>query len=160
GRRRASYTAVPVEVPMKPIPLEEVVRLPLPGAAAPHSWRFVGDSHLVWLEAAPGTMIQELRGLELPDGAPTTWVGPSGPVDEAALSVEEKLRRERLRERALGVTTFKLGGGGRTLLVPMGGALWVDRVESGVAKGRGLRELVPAPALDPQLSPDGRRVAF
>jgi dipeptidyl-peptidase-4 len=142
------------------IPLEEVVRLPLPGGGGPHSWRFVGDSHLVWLQATPGSMVQELRGLALPDGAPTTWVGPSRGTDEASLSLEEKLRRERLRERALGVTSFRTGGGGRTLMVPMGGAIWVDRVEGGVATGAGLRELVPAPALDPQLSPDGRRVAF
>ncbi|MEQ1571920.1 MAG: DPP IV N-terminal domain-containing protein, partial [Myxococcota bacterium] len=60
----------------------------------------------------------------------------------------------------LGVTSFRTAAAGRTLLVPRAGELWAERVESGVATGAGLRKVADAPALDPQLSPDGRRVAY
>ncbi|MEQ1570302.1 MAG: S9 family peptidase, partial [Myxococcota bacterium] len=89
---------------MRAIGLEEVVQLPLPGTGGPHGWRFVGDQ-LAWFAPVPGSLVQELRIALLPDGPARPWVGASADTDEASLSLEEKLRRERLRERALGVTS-------------------------------------------------------
>ena len=46
-------------------------------------------------------------------------------TDERALSLEEQLRRERTRQRSVGVTTYQWASRGTRLLVPLGGALLV-----------------------------------
>ncbi|HWO13942.1 MAG TPA: DPP IV N-terminal domain-containing protein [Polyangiaceae bacterium] len=72
------------------------------------------------------------------------------------LSVEERARRERMRQVARGIATFSSDEGGSLLLIPLSGRLFVFERKSGAT-----RELpTPGPALDPRLSPDGRHVAF
>lgn len=144
---------------MRAIPLEEVVRLPAPGGGGPSAFRFLDSRTLAYLEPAPGGVAHELWTLDLRTGERCLRVGAARGLREEGLTLEEQLRRERLRTRAIGVTSFKSGGNGRTLLVPLGGELWAERVESGLATGEGLHR-IEGEALDPALSPDGRRVAF
>jgi len=73
------------------------------------------------------------------------------------LSAEERARRERMRVRATGLTSFELSADGLTILVPFGGRLFVfDRMTGQtheLSTGEGA-------ILDPKLSPDGKRVAY
>jgi dipeptidyl-peptidase-4 len=80
-------------------------------------------------------------------------------VSESKLSLEEQLRRERLRERGLGITRYFWAKDVPTLLVPDSNALYVSnsgqpvRAVATSAKAAG-------PILDPVLSPDGTLVAY
>lgn len=72
------------------------------------------------------------------------------------LSAEEKARRERTRTATRGVVDIDLSRDGRTILVPLGGRLFLVDRASGVARALEL----DGEALDPRLSPDASRVAF
>jgi dipeptidyl-peptidase 4 len=72
------------------------------------------------------------------------------------LSPEEKARRERMRLATRGITAFAASADGGRLIVPLSGRLFlVERA------GGGFRELpTPGTSIDPQISPDGKRVAL
>ncbi len=72
------------------------------------------------------------------------------------LSVEEKARRERMRQVTRGISGFAASEDGSRLLVPLSGRLFVyDRAR------RSPREIrLRGPALAPTLSPDGKLVAL
>ncbi|KAG6504520.1 hypothetical protein ZIOFF_036854 [Zingiber officinale] len=91
-------------------PVKEIVQYPLPVYVAPSSISFIPDGCLIsYLFSPDGTLHCKVFAFEVasqrqelvicsPDG---------GGLDESNLSAEEKLRRERLRERALGVTRYE-----------------------------------------------------
>ncbi|MGE0712963.1 MAG: S9 family peptidase [Planctomycetota bacterium] len=145
----------------EPLTFEEVATYPLPGTAAPTQLRFSPDGgHLTYLFSPGGSLVQELFACEVEGSAPpAACVRPAGEGDtEENLSLEEKLRRERLRERGLGVTRYAWARRADRLVIPLSGAVYV---QDGVAGA--LRELLPAgdhPALDPRLSPDGEWLAY
>ncbi len=72
------------------------------------------------------------------------------------LSTEEKARRERMRLATRGITSFSASEDGSRLLVPLSGRLFV--VDRATAAARELR--AGGNPIDPQISPDGKRVAF
>ena len=88
---------------------------------------------------------------------------------EEQLAPEEKARRERMRQSLRGFTSFELSADGTFLLIPLSGKLYTVNRQSGLST-----ELVPQPeggeagraatssepAIDPQLSPDGKLVAY
>ena len=73
------------------------------------------------------------------------------------LSAEERARRERSRTQTSGIVDLSVSSLGARVLVPIGPRLFVLERESGK-----VRELQPGPGFpfDPQLSPDGKHVAF
>lgn len=144
---------------MTPIPLSDIVRLPFPGTAIPNRLRFVHANTLCFLAPADGSLVQALWSLDLSTGKRTQRLN-RGASSEEQISAEEKLRRERIRERALGITRYQHAAAGRTLLVSLGGEWWVERVREGAALGEGLHKLLEPGALEAQLSPDGTQVAF
>ncbi|KAG6493030.1 hypothetical protein ZIOFF_048003 [Zingiber officinale] len=89
---------------------KEIVHYPLTGYVAPSSISFIPDGHLIsYLFSPDGTLHRKVFAFDvasrrqelvfcLPDG---------GGLDENNLSAEEKLRRERSRERGLGVTRYE-----------------------------------------------------
>lgn len=86
---------------------------------------------------------------------------------EESLSPEEKARRERMRQSLRGFTTYELSRDGSLLLIPFGGKLYtVSRVTGEVVEQTPLgdngqpMDAVGEPAFDPQLSPDGKMVAY
>lgn len=85
---------------------------------------------------------------------------------EESLSPEEKARRERMRQSLRGFTTFELARDGSFLLIPFGGKLYsFSRITSEVVEQAPLNEQGKPieggePAFDPQLSPDGKLVAY
>lgn len=162
----------------EPIPYEEIARRPLPGMAHPVQWSFSPDgSVLTYLHDPEGGLSRRLYALGLP--SPATDGDPPGPAAEVALeagvltdnalSLEQQLRRERARELGLGVTSCSWAAEADALLVPLPDGL---RVVRGLQPGGGPLEVslvLPSDpsawpgageAVAPELSPDGRRVAF
>eukprot|EP00904_Undaria_pinnatifida_P001376 jgi/Undpi1/11239/HiC_scaffold_30.g13537.m1 len=90
-------------------------------------------------------------------------VPPNDGDTEENLSLEEKLRRERQRLHATGVTSFFWSSRGSTSIRIMGNVYVQDGIDSSTlrvvydktAPGNG-----GVGAVDPQMSPDGRLVAF
>lgn len=146
--------------PSSKITLDDVARYPLPGMAIPNTFAFSADDALItYLHSAEGTLTQQLYACDPVTGTTRLLViPPTGGETEETLSLEEKLRRERARSLAVGVTRYALSGQGFRVLVPLNGGINVqDTVDPP------LREIVRgdgAPALDPQFSPDGSAVAY
>lgn len=140
--------------------IEEVARYPRPGTAIPGSLAFApGDQSVTYLFAEDGSLTRQLYAFDIGASTRKQVVNPVGSgVTEDNISLEEKLRRERTRERGLGVTSYAWAQEGGRLLVPVaGGITTMDGVDGTmrvvVAPGA-------APALDAQLSRDGAHVAF
>jgi dipeptidyl-peptidase 4 len=144
----------------RPLTYEDVGTYPLPGTAAPTRVAFSpSGEHLTYLFSGEGSLVQSLYAKPIAGGPATVCVVPPGAGDtEAGLSLEEKLRRERLRERGLGVTRYAWAKDADRLCVPISGAVYVQDGVDGE-----LREVVPKtaqPALDARLSADGEWLAF
>jgi dipeptidyl-peptidase 4 len=72
------------------------------------------------------------------------------------LSVEERARRERVRETAGGIVAYAVDRDARIAALALAGTLFVADLVAG-----GVRELaVPAPVFDPRPDPSGRQIAF
>ncbi|MBL4849750.1 MAG: S9 family peptidase [Planctomycetes bacterium] len=144
----------------RPLTYEDVGTYPLPGMAVPSRVEFSpSGEHLTYLFSGAGSLVQSLYAKPIAGGPAVVCVTPPGTGDtEEGLSLEEKLRRERLRERGLGVTRYGWAKRADRLCVPISGAVYV---QDGVSAP--LRAVVPKaeqPALDPRLSPDGAWLAF
>jgi dipeptidyl-peptidase-4 len=101
----------------------------------------------------------ELFEFDVATGKTRVLLTPEAVLKDAQenLTPEEKARRERQRVSVGGFTTFHLSRDGQTILVPLAGKLYVVRRHGGA-----VRDLKTSPGtlLDPQLSPDGRHVAY
>ncbi|MCE9637612.1 MAG: S9 family peptidase [Planctomycetes bacterium] len=144
--------------------IEDVARYPLPGYALPTAYRFSPDDRTLTFLASPEDGLRlALFGMDPETGVRRILLDPrDGGVREGQVSLEEALRRERLRQRSVGVTSYQWAdrdsAAGLRMLVPLGGALLVKDGPDAPA-----RELIPAggpPAIDARLSPDGSHVAF
>ncbi|MGW8970190.1 alpha/beta fold hydrolase [Streptomyces platensis] len=99
-----------------------------------------------------GRLWQYEDGTERLLADPALLVGAgSGPVPE-----EERLRRERARERSVGVVSYATDDAARLVAFALSGALWAVRTDGGTPFS------VPAagPVVDPRPSPDGRYLAY
>lgn len=143
-----------------PIPLEEVAAYPLPGMAFPTGLRFSPDDRLVtYLHAPQGGLVNQLYQFDPASGELRLLLSPPGEgVSEENLSLEEKLRRERQRLLTLGVTRYAWAELGTRLLLPLPGGLHLLDEPGG--EPRLLVGDEAGPLLDPQLSPDGERLAY
>jgi dipeptidyl-peptidase-4 len=144
---------------MNSIPLEEVVRYPLPGMAVPADLAFSPDGRLVtYLFSPQRSLVRHLYAFEIETGQRHLLSDASGGPGEGELSLEEALRRERQRQRELGVTHYAWAESANRFLLP-----WQGDLYGGDAPGGPLRKLVEAggqPILDPQFSPDGEWIAY
>ena len=141
---------------MSTIAIEEIASYPLPGMSYP-TWVEVApdEKHLTFLDSEGGDLTRHLYALDLSTGQRRPIFRPAV-TEEADLPLEEKLRRERLRERGLGVTRYSWSGD--TIVVPLAGAVWLQDGIDGEAW-----ELLPRgahPILSPTPSPDGARLGF
>ncbi len=145
---------------MRALTTTDVARRPLPGTVVPTSIRFSPDgSTVTFLSAEAGSLHQRLIALDVSSGERRTIPTPGVVVAEDDLPLEERLRRERARELAVGVTRYQWASSGPRLLIPMSDGLWVlDRLD---AEARLLVASTPgSPLLDARLSDDGTRVGF
>ncbi|MCA9655204.1 MAG: S9 family peptidase [Myxococcales bacterium] len=151
----------PITPSDRTLPIEEVAKYPLPGTAIPGSFRFSPDGRwLTYLDSPDRSLTRELF-VEAVDGSAPRRVmfqPPEGGATEENLSPEEKLQRERRRERALGVTSYAWAHDGARVLVPLRGDLWVQ--DGPDAEPRKVVDTEGAPALDPTFSRDGQHLAW
>ena len=139
---------------------EDIASYPRPGTSVPGRIAFTPDGKgLTFLESPDDSLTRELFVLDLESGErrAVTDAGASG-ITEENLSLEEKLRRERARERGLGITTYQWSKEGMTLLIPMAGTI---KARSGL-DGE-LRTIVPrgeAAPLSPRMNKTGSHVAY
>ena len=133
-----------------PVALEDIARLPLPGTSAPTSIAFSPDGAVVsYLLAGPEDLDRRLYALDVKTGQTRLLLEPKADIAETDLSPEERLRRERQREYGLGVSSYAWAKDKPVLIVPMPDGVYVDHK---LRTGPG--------AIDPQLSPDGTRLAY
>ncbi len=142
------------------MPIEEVARFPLPGMSIPSRLAFSPNDRLVsYLFSPEGGLTQQLYAYDLEKAEHHLLVTPpAGSVAEENISLEETLRRERLRRVELGITDYAWSAAGNRLLVPVDGDLYL-----GDAPFQPLRKLVSGdgiPIQDAQFSPDGNWVAY
>ncbi|HEY5111734.1 MAG TPA: S9 family peptidase [Acidimicrobiales bacterium] len=158
----------------RPIPYEEIARLPQPGTAVPRQLGFgPEDRVLTYLHSPELGLNQRLYALDLTrDNSEPVEVRFDGVASsEEDLPLEERLRRERAREVSLGVTSATWAEEGDVLMVPLPAGVFVLRglaaaaVTGATDVGAVERLLVVragdgGPVEDPQLSPDGLKLAF
>ncbi|MDQ6709549.1 MAG: S9 family peptidase [Candidatus Dormibacteraeota bacterium] len=134
---------------------ELVAKFPRPGMAMPGRIRYAPDSKFVtYLFSAHGDLERELWRLDLSSGKKEHWLAPPGEaVTELNISRDEVLRRERQRLRETGITDYLWAEKATVMLLPLRGDLyqWKDGATAKLAGGG---------IIDPQITPDGRRVFF
>lgn len=142
------------------IPIEEVAKYPAPGTALPGSLKFSPDGGaLTFLMSPDNSLTRQLMAMDLATGKTSVvFTPPEGGATEDNLSPEEKLQRERRRERGLGVTRYDWAEDAERLLVPLRGDLWVQDGLTGAP--RKVVDTEGTPALDPRLTRDGKRLAY
>jgi dipeptidyl-peptidase-4 len=160
--RSEENVAVSTESPF-PTPLltfEDVATRPGPGLSTPGALRFSPDDrHVTYLASPDRSLQQSLWAFDPETGRARVVLEPlDGGNTEENLSAEEKLRRERMRQHSLGITGYAWPERGSRILVPLTGDVWVkDGLDAPL---RRIVDSGEAPALDPQLSPDGESVGF
>lgn len=105
-------------------PVEEIVQYPLPGYVSPSSINFSPDDGLIsYLYSPEQTLNRKVFAFNVKTKAQELLFSPpDGGLDESNISPEEKLRRERLRERGLGVTRYewvKTSSKRKAVMVPL-----------------------------------------
>jgi len=113
---------------------------------------------VLFLQSEPGSRVQDLYELDTRTGAARVLLTAEEILggEEEQLSAEERARRERMRQSARGIASYRLSDDGAKILVPLSGRLYVvDRATLGV---RTLPEVEGFP-IDPRFSPDGQKVA-
>ncbi|KAL0318004.1 UNVERIFIED_CONTAM: Dipeptidyl aminopeptidase 4 [Sesamum angustifolium] len=127
-------------------PVEEIVQYPLPGYGTPTAISFSPDDSLIAYLFSPDlTLNRKLFVLDPKSGKHDLFFSPpDGGIDENNLSADEKLRRERLRERGLGVTHYE----------------WIYLQDAAVKPELKIPSVSSSPIIDPHISPDGTMLAY
>jgi dipeptidyl-peptidase-4 len=152
------------------ISFEDIATYPLPGTVTPGAIRFgPGDTHLTYLHSGDGSLSRQLYAMDLATGESKVAVEPpGGGVKEDELSLEEKLRRERQRSRALGITKYAWSKEGERMLLPIAGDLYFrDGLEGELVHLLDRKSWCEKtgcdpnkPAIDAKMTRDGQKVAF
>ena len=134
---------------------EQVARYPRPGMAIPGKIRYSPDGKFVtYLFSERGDLVRDLWGLDIAGGRKQRFLSPPGEtVSEENISLEETLRRERLRLRETGITDYIWAEKASVMLLPLRGELyrWADGSVTRLAGGG---------VIDPKITDDGRRTFF
>ncbi|MQL80957.1 hypothetical protein Taro_013410 [Colocasia esculenta] len=147
-------------------PVEEIVQHPLPGYVAPSSISFSPDDRLIsYLFSPDSSLFRKVYAFDLASRRQELVFSPpvGGGLDESNLSAEEKLRRERSRERGLGVTRYewraKPCSDKAAIMVPLPAGIYFQDVGC-LGPELKLPATAASPILDPHLSPDGSMLAY
>ncbi|KAI4337969.1 hypothetical protein L6164_016329 [Bauhinia variegata] len=145
-------------------PIEEIVQYPLPGYVVPTSLSFSPDDNLIaYLFSPDHTLNRKVFTFDLKTyKQELLFSPPDGGLDESNISPEEKLRRERLRERGLGVTRYewvKTSSKRKAIMVPLPAGIYIQDISYSKAELR-LPNILGSPIIDPHLSPDGSMLAY
>ncbi|XP_028790784.1 uncharacterized protein LOC114746693 [Neltuma alba] len=145
-------------------PVEEIVQYPLPGYVTPSSISFSPDDHLIaYLFSPDNTLNRKVFSFDLKTSKQELLFSPhDGGLDESNISPEEKLRRERLRERGLGVTRYEwvnTSSKRKAIMVPLPTGIYIHDMSYSKAELK-LPSIPASPIIDPRLSPDGSMIAY
>lgn len=141
----------------EPLTIERVARHPRPGMDGPVRWAFTPDGRgVVCLAGEDGGLVRSLRRYDVARGEWRTLAG-AAEADEAPLSREEELRRERARLRDFGVTDYRFARDASEAVILLPGGE-VPRLIAGDAEPVAVAGAEGA--VTPRLSDDGSRVAF
>ncbi|KAM2318587.1 hypothetical protein ACFX1S_002164 [Malus domestica] len=145
-------------------PLEEIVQHPLPGYIAPTSVSFSPDDTIItYLFSPDHTLNRKVFAFDLKTGKQELCFSPpDGGLDESNISPEEKLRRERSRERGLGVTRYewvKTSSKRNAIMVPLPAGIYFQDLSNSQAELK-LPCTSGSPIIDPHLSPDGTMLGY
>lgn len=125
---------------------------PLPLAIAP-------DGAVLFRRTSARDRVADLYQLQASEAAPAALATSSALLAGNAekLSDAEKARRERTRTTARGLVEISMSEDGKRILAPVGERVFLIERASGAT-----REISTGPGypFDPQISPDGRRIAF
>ena len=140
--------------------IEEVARHPLPGMAIPDQIRFSPDDEWVtFLWSPERTLERQLFGHVVASGEKKPLIQrDGGGTTEENVSLAEALRRERTRQREVGITTYAWARSARRLLVPVKNELCIK--DGPDAPLRTIYTGEHGAAQCPRMSPDGSQVAF
>lgn len=146
--------------PTEILPIEEIAKYPLPGMAIPGNIAFSPDDRLIsYLLSEDMSLTRQLFAYNTESREQSILVTPiDGGTRDDNVSLEEALRRERMRQREFGVTQYAWARKANRLLVPMQGEIYIQD-----GQGAPLHKIVKqdeAPALDAKISPDGEWVAY
>ncbi len=128
---------------------------------APRTFTVSPDGErVVFLRSASGTdPVHSLWVLECATGEEWTAVDPRALLNggEEVLTGQERARRERSRESSSGVVGYAVDAAASRAVLALSGRLFL----ADLRQGGGAREVPAAgPVADPQLSPDGRWIAW
>lgn len=114
--------------PTGAFPIEAIAVYPAPGMAVPGAFAFsADDAQVFFLAGAADDPNQQLYMLDCATGGRHVAVTPpGGGTQEATLSPEEELRRQRQRMLATGLTHYALHPATGRMLVPLHGSLYVQ----------------------------------
>jgi dipeptidyl-peptidase-4 len=148
---------------------DDVARLPFPrlsartmrfSLGAPTSWTIAPDGATVlFLRSRSGTERTGLLWrLDVSSGAETLVADPLDVLgsDDEDLPVAERARRERMRQGGAGITAYSTDELVEHAALTLSGRLFVLELATGAVA----EVPVTGAAIDPQLSPDGRWVAY
>jgi len=148
----------------------DVATLPKPGTTAPSNIKFLSNNKLAYLLPPDAlSMTRQLYVLDTKTGEKTQIKVGGVSKEEGKFSLEEQMRRERLRLMATGVTSYELSKedkDGKVIgLIPNGGGVYiwdttstndpqllVDSTHDNLEEGTTI--------LDAKISSDGSTVAF
>ncbi|KAK3129793.1 hypothetical protein QOZ80_6BG0484800 [Eleusine coracana subsp. coracana] len=149
-----------------PMRVEEIVAHPLPGCEAPTGLSFSpDDQRIAFLFSADGTLHHQVFVLDTVERRQELlFTAPDGGgLEEGNLSADERLRRERSRERGLGVTyyewRFDPASGRDGIVVPLPSGVYFQDL-CGSEPELKLPSTPSSPIIDPHLSPNGSMIAF
>lgn len=113
---------------------------------------------LLFLRSGPRSFVRDLYALDLTTGQERVLLTAQSVLKgaEEQLTPEEKARRERARQTARGVATYRLTKDASKILIPLSGSLYV------VDRATGAVQELPSDAgypIDPRFSPDGSKIA-
>ncbi|KDP43640.1 hypothetical protein JCGZ_22954 [Jatropha curcas] len=145
-------------------PVEEIVQSPLPGYGAPTSISFSPDDALItYLFSPDHSLNRKVFAFDLKTCNQQLFFSPpDGGLDESNISPEEKLRRERSRERGLGVTRYewvKTSSKKKAIMVPLPAGIYFKELSSPISELK-LPSSPSSPIIDPHLSPDSTMLAY
>ena len=152
--------AISSDPPTSSLTIEEIARYPLPGLAIPGNLAFSPDDRLItYLLSLEGTLSRQLYAFEPQTGKQSLIYGaPGSGTTDDNISLEEALRRERQRQREIGVTQYAWAENANRLLVPLQDEIYILEGDGG-----SIHKIVQnnnGPLQNPQFSPDGNWVAY
>lgn len=115
--------------------------------------------YVLFLRSGARDRVRRLYEFDVASGTERELVTPEQLLDGATetLSGAEKARRERMRLTAKGFAAFELSRDGRMVILPLSGRLYALDRATGKVRPLYAGEVA---AIDPQLSPDGKRLAY